>query len=132
MKRRSENRQKLFYAKYGEFTSNHCRKCPWRTLANRFEIHSIFYACFSRFTVGSSKTRQITIWAIGLITTNHEMRPIGLIMLEAMSSPPASSATIGEWATTTERITGQTIQMIMSANSSSSMHLAVYAIISYS
>ena len=37
-----------------------------------------FCACFSHFTVGSSKTGQITIWALGLITTNHDMRPIGL------------------------------------------------------
>ena len=36
-----------------------------------------FCACFSRFTVGSSKTRQITLWAFGLIKTNHDMRPIG-------------------------------------------------------
>ena len=41
----------------------------------------IFCACFSRFTVGSSKTRQITIWALGLITTNHDMRHIGLNQL---------------------------------------------------
>ena len=35
-----------------------------------------FCACFRRFTVGSIKTRQITLWAVGLITTNHDMRPI--------------------------------------------------------
>ena len=51
-----------------------------------FQNTFFFCACFSRFTVGSSKTRQITIWALGLITiwalglitTNHDMRPIGL------------------------------------------------------
>ena len=37
-----------------------------------------FCACFRRFTVGSIKTRQITLWAVGLITTNHDMRPIRL------------------------------------------------------
>ena len=40
-------------------------------------LHSFFCACFRRFTVGSIKTRQITLWAVrGLITTNHDMRPI--------------------------------------------------------
>ena len=39
-----------------------------------------FCACFRRFTVGSIKTRQITLWAVGLITTNHDMRPIRLTM----------------------------------------------------
>ena len=34
--------------------------------------------CFSNFTVGSSKTRQITIRGVGLNTTNHDMKPIGL------------------------------------------------------
>ena len=38
-----------------------------------------FCACFRRFTVGSIKTRQITLWAVGLITTYHDMRPIRLI-----------------------------------------------------
>ena len=38
----------------------------------------LLYACFSHFTVGSSKTRQITIRGLGLNTTNHDMRPIGL------------------------------------------------------
>ena len=37
-----------------------------------------FCACFRRFTVGSIKTRQITLWAVGLIKTNHDMRPIRL------------------------------------------------------
>ena len=37
-----------------------------------------FCACFRRFTVGSIKTRQITLWAVGLITTNHDTRPIRL------------------------------------------------------
>ena len=37
-----------------------------------------FCACFRRFTVGSIKTRQITLWAVGLITRNHDMRPIRL------------------------------------------------------
>ena len=37
-----------------------------------------FCACFRRFTIGSIKTRQITLWAVGLITTNHDMRPIRL------------------------------------------------------
>ena len=45
-----------------------------------------FCACFSRFTVGSSKTRQITIWALGLIPTNHDMRPIGLMMIVMISA----------------------------------------------
>ena len=34
--------------------------------------------CFSHSTVGSSKTRQITIRGRGLNTTNHDMRSIGL------------------------------------------------------
>ena len=37
----------------------------------------LFYACFSHFTVGSSKARQITIRGLGLHDTNHDMRPIG-------------------------------------------------------
>ena len=34
--------------------------------------------CFSHSTVGSSKTRQITIRGRGLNTTNHDMTSIGL------------------------------------------------------
>ena len=41
-----------------------------------FRNKFFFCACFRRFTVGSTKTRQITLWAVGLITTNHDMRPI--------------------------------------------------------
>ena len=69
---------KLFYTKYREFTSNHCGSVHgalWRIV---LKYILFFCACFSRFTVGSSKTRQITIWALGLITTDHDMRPIGL------------------------------------------------------
>ena len=35
--------------------------------------------CFSHSTVGSSKTRQITIRGRGLNTTNHDMRSIGIM-----------------------------------------------------
>ena len=69
---------KLFHTKYGEFTSNHCgsvRGALWRIVSKYIYI-LFFCACFSRFTEGSSKTRQITIWALELITTNHDMRPI--------------------------------------------------------
>ena len=56
-------------------TANAGRGCQWRTLANRFEMF-FFYACFSHFTVGSSKSRQLTIRGLGLNTTYHDMRPI--------------------------------------------------------
>ena len=44
----------------------------WRIILK----YILWYSCFSHFTVGSSKTRQITIRWLGLNTTNHDMRPI--------------------------------------------------------
>ena len=65
------------------------QKCPWHPLANRFEIHSFFYARFSRFTIGTCRTRRITLRAPRKITTDHDMRPIQLIykllMLNSLS-----------------------------------------------
>ena len=75
--RKLPNAQNSSIQSNAEFPRKHCRKCQWCTLANRFEIHS-FYACFSHFTVGSSKTRQITIRGLVLNTTNHDTRTIGL------------------------------------------------------
>ena len=48
--------------------------------------------CVGHFAVGSSKTRQITIRGPRKITTNHDMRPIGLTLLtrETDSSGPRS------------------------------------------
>ena len=55
---------KLFYTKYGQFTSNHCGSvCStlWRIVSK----YIIFFACFRRFTVGSIKIRQITLSRYG-------------------------------------------------------------------
>ena len=37
-----------------------------------------FLRMFQSFSVGTCRTRQITLWALGLITTEHDMRPIRL------------------------------------------------------
>ena len=42
------------------------------------KLFGIVRHCFSHSTEGSSKTRQITIRGLGLNTTNHDIRPIGL------------------------------------------------------
>ena len=44
--------------------------------------------CFSHSTVGSSKTRQITIRGLELNTTNHDMRSIGLMDEEGVPIEP--------------------------------------------
>ena len=67
---------KLFYTKYFEFTSNHCgsvRGTLWRIVSKY-----ILFVCawFRRFSVGTCRTRQITLWALGLITTEYDVRPI--------------------------------------------------------
>ena len=72
-------KSKLFYRKYFEFTSNHSGSvCGtlWRIVSKYILF---FCAWFSRFTVGTCRTRRITIWAPRKITTDHDMRPIRLI-----------------------------------------------------
>ena len=69
---------KLFYRKYFEFTSNHSgsvRGTLWRIVFKYF----FFCAWFSRFTVGTCRTRRITLRAPRKITTDHDMRPIRLM-----------------------------------------------------
>ena len=44
----------------------------WRIILK----YILWYSCFSHFTVGSNKTRQITIRGLGLNTTNNDMRHI--------------------------------------------------------
>ena len=72
---------KLFYTKYGSFTSNHCGILHG-TLRRIVSKYIFVCACFRRFTIGSIKTRQLTLWAVGLITTNHDMRHIRLTSVQ--------------------------------------------------
>ena len=58
---------------HGEFPRNHCWKCLVAHSGESFR--NTFYNM--HFTIGSSKTRQITIQGLGLNTTNYDMRPIG-------------------------------------------------------
>ena len=76
-----------------EYRSENCPKLEnfqYELMANLPTIHCLKRSegiwklfgrvrhCFSHSTVGSSKTRQITIRGRGLNTTNHDMRSIGL------------------------------------------------------
>ena len=69
---------------FSEYNEKTIRKLP-KTQNYRFEIHSFFYACFSHFTVGSSKTRHITIRGLGLITTNVKHGKCNILTLFCMS-----------------------------------------------
>ena len=71
-------KSKLFYRKYFEFTSNHSgsvRGTLWRIVSKYILF---FCAWYSRFTVGTCRTRRITLRAPRKITTDHHMRPIRL------------------------------------------------------
>ena len=75
-------KSKLFYRKYFEFTSNHSgsvRGTLWRIVSKYILF---FGAWFSRFTVGTCRTRRITLRAPRKITTDHDMRPIRLFLLD--------------------------------------------------
>ena len=68
----------LFYRKYFEITSNtsgRVRGTLWRIVSKYILF---FCAWFSRFTVGTWRTRRITLRAPRKITTDHDMRPIRL------------------------------------------------------
>ena len=67
---------KLFYRKYFEFATNHSgsvRSTLWRIVSKYILC---FYAWFSHFTLGTCRTRRITLRAPRKITTDHDMRPI--------------------------------------------------------
>ena len=69
----------LFYRKYFEITSNtsgRVRGALWRIVSK----YILFFAHGSVvFTVGTCRTRRITLRAPRKITTDHDMRPIRLI-----------------------------------------------------
>ena len=50
-----------------------------------------FLRMFQSFSVGTCRTRQITLWALGLITTEHDMRPIRLSCCYALTTPMISN-----------------------------------------
>ena len=56
----------------------HCPKCSLSITECISKLFGRVRHCFSHYTVGSSKTRQIMIRGLELNTTNHDMRPIGL------------------------------------------------------
>ena len=69
---------KLFYRKYFEFATNHSgsvRGTLWRIV-----LKYIIFVCawFSHFTVGTCRTRRITLRVPRKIMTDHDMRPIRL------------------------------------------------------
>ena len=69
---------KLFYRKYFEFATNHSgsvRGTLWRIVSKYILF---FCAWFSHFTVGTCRTRRITLRVPRKITTDHDMRPIRL------------------------------------------------------
>ena len=69
---------KLFYRKYFEFANNHSgsvRGTLWRIVSKYILF---FCAWFSHFTVGTCRTRRITVRVPRKITTDHDMRPIRL------------------------------------------------------
>ena len=69
---------KLFYRKYFEFATNHSgrvRSTLWRIVSKYILF---FCAWFSHFTVGTCRTRRITLRVPRKITTDHDMRPIRL------------------------------------------------------
>ena len=72
-------KSKLFYRKYFEFTSNHSGSVHgtlWRIVSKYILF---FCAWFSRFTVGTCRTRRITLRVPRKITTDYDMRPIRLM-----------------------------------------------------
>ena len=76
----------LFYRKYFEITSNtsgRARGTLWRIVSKYF----FFCAWFSRFTVGTCRTRRITLRAPRKITTDHDMRPIRYCRRVLVSAP---------------------------------------------
>ena len=84
---------KLFYRKYFEFATNHSgsvRGTLWRIVSKYILF---FCAWFSHFTVGTCRTRRITLRVPRKITTDHEMRldsvnPIFLSTLRQPSDKP--------------------------------------------
>ena len=73
---------KLFYRKYFEFITNlsgSVRGTLWRIISKYILF---FCAWFSHFTVGTCRTRRITLRAPRKITTDHDMRPIRLLAFE--------------------------------------------------
>ena len=77
---RSENCPKFEKFQY-ELMANlpriHCPKCS-EYYGMYFKLFGGVPHCFSHSTVGPRRTRQITIRGLGLNTTHHDMRPIGL------------------------------------------------------
>ena len=80
-KTRSENCQKLEILPYNVMANfpENIAGIVLRIIECISKLFARVHHCFSHFTVGSSKTRQIMIRGHGLNTTNHDMRPIGLI-----------------------------------------------------
>ena len=71
---------KSFYTKYGQFTSNHCgsvRGTLLRIVSKYIFFWRMFQTFYRRFY--QNTTNHVMGSRAGLITTNHDMRPIRLI-----------------------------------------------------
>ena len=71
--------RKLSIRTNGEFAQNTLSSLKLSNIECISKLFGRVCHCFSHSTVASSKTRQITIRGLGLNTTNHDMRPIGLM-----------------------------------------------------